>query len=124
MASNKSLMPMLSENGSVKLDDIIVQTDKKPSVPVWLMITIALISIFVVVVIVWYSLKENFAINKIFEEQFSNKDYIDEEDSYENKYLYEQKVFNMLNPLNKKKYLNLSQTAKDSFLTDISLSKI
>jgi len=124
MASNKSLMPMLSENGSVKLDDIIVQTDKKPPVPVWLMITIALISVFVVVVIVWYSLKENFAINKIFEEQFSNKDYIDEEDSYENKYLYEQKVFNMLNPLNKKKYLNLSQTAKDSFLTDISLSKI
>jgi hypothetical protein len=124
MASNKSLMPMLSEKGSVKLDDIIVQTDKKPSVPVWLMITIALISVFVVVVIVWYSLKENFAINKIFEEQFLNKDYIDEEDSYENKYLYEQKVFNMLNPLNKKKYLNLSQAAKDSFLTDISLSKI
>ena len=115
---------MLSEKGSVKLDDIIVQTDKKPSVPVWLMITIALISVFVVVVIVWYSLKENFAINKIFEEQFLNKDYIDEEDSYENKYLYEQKVFNMLNPLNKKKYLNLSQAAKDSFLTDISLSKI
>ena len=124
MASNKSLMPMLSEKGSVKLDDIIVQTDKKPSVLVWLMITIALISVFVVVVIVWYSLKENFAINKIFEEQFLNKDYIDEEDSYENKYLYEQKVFNMLNPLNKKKYLNLSQAAKDSFLTDISLSKI
>ena len=80
----------------------------------------ALIALFILI----FFINKYFVINKIFDEQFSNKDYIDGDDSYDNKYLYEQKVFNMLNPLNKKKYLNLSQTAKDSFLTDISISKI
>ena len=38
--------------------------------------------------------------------------------------LFEQKVFEMLNPTNKKKYLNLTDAAKDMFLTKVSLTNI
>jgi hypothetical protein len=64
-------------------------------------------------------------INHLFDQEaFSNKDEITVEDSYNNKMLFEQKVFNMLNSKNKKKYLNLTEAAKDMFLTKVSLTNI
>ena len=64
-------------------------------------------------------------INHLFDQEaFSNKDEITVEDNYNNKMLFEQKVFNMLNSKNKKKYLNLTEAAKDMFLTKVSLTNI
>jgi hypothetical protein len=64
-------------------------------------------------------------INHLFnQEAFLNKDQITAEDTYNNKMLFEQKVFEILNPKNKKKYLNLSDAAKDMFLTKVSLTNI
>jgi len=64
-------------------------------------------------------------INHLFnQEGFVNVDQITTEDTYNNKMLFEQKVFEMLNPTNKKKYLNLTDAAKDMFLTKVSLTNI
>lgn len=85
---------------------------------------VILIAIIIVIILILIKKYNEKLTNEIFEEKFSNKDYINEEDSYENKYLLEQKVFNMLKPINQKKYLNLTETAKDAFLTNISVTKI
>lgn len=63
-------------------------------------------------------------VNQILEEKFTNKDQINEENSYENKHLFEQRVYQMLTPKNKKNYLDLSAAAKDMYLTEVSLKNI
>jgi hypothetical protein len=63
-------------------------------------------------------------VNKLLEEKFTNRDQINEENSYENKHLFEQRVYQMLKSDNKKKYLDLSAAAKDMFLTEVSLQNI
>lgn len=63
-------------------------------------------------------------INQLLEDSFMNRDQIEVNDSYENKHLFEQQVFKMLNPNNQSKYLNLSDAEKDIFLFDASISNI
>lgn len=89
-----------------------------------LMMGSIILAFFITILVYIFVFSNETLVNKIFEESFSNKDYIDGEDSYDNKYLLEQKIFNMLKPINQKKYLNLSEAAKDAFLTDITLNKI
>jgi hypothetical protein len=63
-------------------------------------------------------------VNKLLEEKFTNRDQINEENTYENKHLFEQRVYQMLKSDNKKKYLDLSTAAKDMFLSEVNLKNI
>jgi hypothetical protein len=84
---------------------------------------IILLSLYEIGTFDCFSNNENL-VNQVLEEKFTNRDQINEENSYENKHLFEQKVYNMLKSDNKKKYLDLSTAAKDMFLSEVSLKNI
>ena len=63
-------------------------------------------------------------VNNLLSEKFTNKDVYEAHDSYENKHLFEQKVYQMLSPANKKKYLDLPTAEKDMYLNNVAINRI
>jgi hypothetical protein len=72
-------------------------------------ISLIIIALIVIIPIIVHVVKKS---------SFTN-DEIEVNDSYENKHLFEQQVFQMLNPKNKKVYLNLPEDEKNMFLSDV-----
>ena len=88
----------------------------------WLLITIIIVVIVVIMVLISRAGNKIAANEKDNKSSFGN-DEIVVDDSYENKHLFEQKVFQMLTPKNKKVYLNLPEDEKNMFLSDVEKNK-
>lgn len=99
----------------------------------YILLSIGIIFAILLIIGLIYLLTSNLFSNKLINKydnisksQFSNKDQVDfsNENDYDIHYLVEQMIYKEFSPSDKKKYLNLPEALKDSFLKEYLIEKI
>ncbi len=99
----------------------------------YILLSIGIIFAILLIIGLIYLLTSNSFSNKLINKydnisksQFSNKDQVDfsNENDYDIHYLVEQMIYKEFSPSDKKKYLNLPEALKDSFLKEYLIEKI
>ncbi len=83
--------------------------------------------IILIITIIYFSIpKSESLLDSYIKSNFTNKDFVDFElkNDYDIHYLVEQMIYKEFSPTDKKKYLNLPESLKDSYIKEYLIRKI